>query len=291
MNPTADLISVIVLAHNKAPLTRLCLDSLLQSTHRPLEIVVIDNGSTDETPAILERFAASAQAANVSLHVARNRENVGCSTGRNQGIAASHGRFVLFADNDVMVRTRSWAQRMLAAFARDEALGVIGPKLIYPFPPFLVQFAGGEVSQTGRVNFTGRGERGDDPRFNAVRFVQCYISACMMLSRDVIDQVGGFDEAFNPVQYEDIDYCYRVKELGRRIFYLPEVEFYHFENSTSAGTPGLNYTYLTVRNGMRFKRKWQHRFSREGGPADHTMQWKDIPQHNLKDLPDLELLP
>jgi len=286
-----NLVSIIVLTHNKSPLTRRCLASLLKSTYRPLEIVAVDNASADDTPAVLERFAGEASAAGVAFRVVRNAHNVGCSTGRNQGIATAQGEFVLFVDNDVLLRTASWAQQMIAAFRDDETLGVVGPKLVYPFPPYLIQFAGGDVSPTGRVRFAGRGDPRDDPRFARPRFVQCFITACMMVPRAVIDRVGCFDEAFNPIQYEDIDYCYRVRELGRRVLYLPAVEFYHFENITSDDTAGLNYRYLTVKNGMRFKRKWQHRFSREGGPPDHAIVWKDIAKHNLQDLPELELLP
>lgn len=291
MTSAPDLVSVVLLAHNKSAFTRLCLASLLKSTHRPLEVVVFDNGSTDDTADVLEQFVGDGAAAGVSVRIVHSRDNVGCSTGRNRGWAASAGRFVLFVDNDVLVRTASWAERMMGAFRQDAALGVVGPKLVYPFPPHLIQFAGGEVSPTGRVNFAGRGEPRDDPRFGTPRVVQCFITACMMVPREVLDQVGGFDEAFNPIQFEDIDYCYRVRELGRQILYLPEVEFYHFENSTSGDTAGLNYRYLTVRNGLRFKRKWQHRFSQEGGPPDHSMMWRDVPRHNLRDLPDLELLP
>jgi len=287
----SDLVSIVILAHNKAQLTRLCLESLLKSSHRPLEIVVVDNGSIDNSPEVLADIGKKAYTVDVGFCVIRNNENVGCSTGRNQGIAAAKGEFILFADNDVMLCTASWAERMIAQFRSSPTLGIVGPRLIYPFPPYLIQFAGGEVSPTGRVNFAGRGEPRNAPQFVTPRSVQCLISACMMAPREVIDQVGGFDEAFNPIQYEDIDYCYRVRELGLSILYLPEVEFYHFENVTSDGTPGLNYRYLTIRNGLLFKKKWRHRFSRENGPADHSIVWKDIPPHNLQELPELDILP
>jgi len=64
------------------------------------------------------------------------------------------------------------------------------------------------------VNFRGRGEARDDPRFNARRPVQSLISACMMTRSDVIRRVGPMDEAFSPVEYEDIDYSYRIKDLA-----------------------------------------------------------------------------
>lgn len=285
------LVSIIVLTHNKAQFTRLCLWSLLGSTYRPLEFVIVDNGSTDETPRLLEEFATSVKEASASVCLIRNENNVGCSTGRNQGMERSRGEYVVFVDNDVMLRTRTWCERMVAALEADHTLGAVGPKLVYPFPPFLIQFAGGNVSPSGRVEFAGRGEPRDETRFNSPRCVQCFITACMMVPQRVIQKVGEFDEAFNPVQYEDIDYCYRIREQGWQILYLPEVEFYHFENSTTAGTPRLNYRYLTVRNGMRFKRKWQHMFSREGGPDDVQIVWKDIPQSSLEDLPHLDILP
>jgi GT2 family glycosyltransferase len=165
-----------------------------------------------------------------------------------------------------------------------------GPKLVFPFPPFDIQFAGGEVSPGGRVNFRGRGESRADPRFNAPREVQCFISACFMVRRSAFREAGHFDEAFNPVEYEDIDISYRLRSKGYKILYVPSVEMYHFENVTTEGTPSIRNTYLIVKHGLRFKERWKWMFEKEGGPPDAETRWRMLPKRRLSEVGELETM-
>ena len=89
---------------------------------------------------------------------------------------------------------------------------------------------------------------------------------------------GAFDEAFNPVQYEDIDLCYRARAAGFKLLYEPAVEMYHFENVTTEGSGDLNFKYLTIKNGLLFKRRWQHMFAHEDGPSDASIVWREVPR-------------
>ena len=282
------LVSVVILAFNKWPYTQRCLDALLKTTYRPFEAIVVDNGSTDSTRENLPDWVAEGERQGVEINLILNDGNKGASTARNQGIDAAKGDFVAFLDNDIVIRTLTWMERMIGAFDEDPKVGIISPKLIYPFPPQLIQCAGAEVSPTGRVNFIGRGEANDLPQFNRPRFLQCAISASWMVRRQVIDQAGYFDEIFNPVQFEDIDYCYRVRHLGHKVYYLPSVEMYHFENVTTGLSPTLNSTYLIIKNGMAFKRRWRDMFATEGGPPESEMQWKEIDKWELDDIPPPE---
>ena len=102
------------------------------------------------------------------------------------------------------------------------------------------------------------------------------------------------------MQFEDIDYCYRARYAGGRggrkgrawrVAYEPSVEMYHFENVTSGRTSTLNYRYLTVKNGLKFKEKWSRAFEKEGGPLESEMTWRhDLPQVRLEDVGELELV-
>ena len=282
------LISVIVLSHNKAEYTRRCFDGLLASAYRPLEIVALDNGSTDATPQLYAELAPRAAQAGIAFRPERSEHNAGAVTGRNRALARARGDYIVFLDNDVVPRTRSWLERLRAELDSDPHLGIVGPKLIYPFPPFLIQFAGGAVTPTGWVHFLGRGEPRDAPQFNVARDVQCLISACWMMPRRLADQLGPLDEQFNPLQFEDIDYCYRARHAGYRVRYLPSVEMYHFENVTSGNTAAINYTYITIKNGLKFKRKWRSMFEHEDGPPDTERRWKSIEKHDFREIGELE---
>lgn len=270
------LASVVTLTHNKLDTTRRCLPSLLATVPASWELVVVDNGSTDGTPEWVGEFRATAAEVGVRVTLVRNPANVGCSTARNQGAAASTGRYLVFVDNDVALRSRRWLAMLGAVLEDDPGVGIVGPKLVYPVPPYRIQCAGVGISRRGRVLFRGRGELSDDPRYGSREDVQCLISACFMVRRTVFDSAGGFDEAFNPVEFEDFDLCYRIRSMGYRAVYEPAVEMYHFESVTTAGTPSLPNTGLIIRHGLLFKRRWSHMFAAENGPGEEETSWRRL---------------
>lgn len=285
-----ELVSLVTLTHNKLHVTRRCVASLLGSTYRPLELVVVDNGSTDGTREWLAELAASARRAKVRLVKILNKKNIGCSTARNQGIEATKGGKLVFVDNDVALRSRSWIERLADSMEQDACNAMAGPKLVYPGKPYDIQFAGGAVSRSGRVQFMGRGESRDNPRFNKRCEVQWYASACLMVTRVALDEVGVFDEAFNPVQFEDTDLCYRVRSRGYNIIYEPAVEMYHFESTTTAGTETVPNTELVIRHGLLFKERWRFMFEKENGPPDAETAWKKIPAYDIDSVETLPLI-
>ncbi len=283
-------IAVITLTHNKLDCTRKCLTQLLHTQARNWELIVVDNGSRDGTREWLRTFRETAAAGKPDVTILCNDGNIGCSAARNQGAAraADSVRRLVFIDNDVTVRSRDWLTRLAAPFETDPQLGMAGPKLLYPFAPHPIQCAGAAVTRGGRVVFLGRGEPREHPEFNVPRETQCLISACCMVCRSAFEEAGGFDEWFHPVEYEDIDLCYNLRKRGYRIRYLPEVEMYHFENITTCGTAHLPNTYLIIRNGLRFKKRWKSMFATENGPPEAAARWRRIdvpPFETIGELP------
>ncbi|MFH0939808.1 MAG: glycosyltransferase family 2 protein [Planctomycetota bacterium] len=285
LQTTASDVSILVLAHNKAAYTQRCLQSLFDSSLRPFQVVLVDNGSTDEIPQVFADFEKRAVNDGITVSTLCLPENLGAIVGRNRGMELLRGRYWVMLDNDVVVRSRSWLERLRAILVGDPSIGIVGPKLVYPIPPHDIQCAGCEVTTGGRVIFRGRGRPGNEAAFNAPQDCQALISAAWMMTAAVARKVGKFDEHFSPVQFEDIDYAYRARELGWRCRYEPTVEMYHFENVTTNSTQTLNYPYLTVKNGLKFKEKWQRCFLRENGPSDKNWVWAQIKTVQLSDLP------
>ena len=275
--------SVIIVHYDKLPYSRLCLESVLRSEPLPAQIIGVDNGSTDGTVQYLrEDFPAQARAAGVETVLIANDHNTGACTARNQGLEAATQPFVAFCDNDLAVRSRNWLAVLHEALTQDARNGIVGPKLVYPFAPYDIECAGAAISRGGRVQYRGRGRPIDTPELNRPCEVQCLISACWLMRKEITDTLGGLDEAFNPVQFEDFDLCYRARENGWRVLYAPGAEMYHFENVTTDGSVDVKFKYTTVRNWTEFKRRWRHMFEQEDGPPDEECRWEALETRPLE---------
>ncbi len=285
--------SLIVLCYNKLACTRRCLGAVVQhsAVNDPWELVVVDNGSTDGTREWLTGdLQTLASRRNLPVRVLANDRNVGCSTARNQAMTVAVGRQLVFLDNDVAPCTRDWLPRLAAELDAHPQAALVGPKLVYPHLPHNIQCAGVGISQRGHVCFRGRGEPRNEPRFNLPEPVQCLTSACLLARADRVRACGGFDEAFNPVQFEDFDLCYRLRHQGWEARYLPAVEMYHFESTTTQATPAFANPAVVVRNGLTFQRRWRQLFATEDGPPETACRWQQLPAVPLEEIGELPLV-
>ena len=270
------MYSIIILAHNKSSYTRACLESILTAGVGDVEVLAMNNGSTDDTPRVLSELARGFKRAGGRLVVINHARNVGCSTARNECMAEAKGEYIVFLDNDTLIPDAEWLHKMSDVLREEGGARIVGPKICYPFEPHWIQCAGVGISRTGRVQFRGRGEPRDDKRFAHCKDVQAVISASMMFDAELPKEIGGLDEVFNPIQYEDLDFCYRAREKGYRVVYTPDPEVYHWESITSEGTTTLPNKYLIVKHGAVFKRRWRHMFENENGPSDEETKWRVI---------------
>lgn len=285
----SERVSIVILACNKSLYTARTFEGLLESTYSDVEVILVDNGSSDDTRAVFDTFEERAAARGWQVRQILLDTNVGAVEGRNRALREISGQYVVFLDNDVVIGVRSWLERLTAMLAAEPDIGILGPKILYAGPPHPIQCAGCIVGRGGRVGFGGRGEPRDHPEFNVRRDVQALISACWIMRREVVEELGELDMQFHPVQFEDIDYCYRARKAGWRVVYDPEVTVYHYENVTTDGTPSLNYTYLTVKNGLKFKRKWAEQVAKENGPEDASMGWREIPHVRFDEVGELRI--
>ena len=275
------LDSLVILSFNKLAVTRRCVSAVVRGTRfsGPAELVVVDNGSTDGSADwIRNELASLCAGAGIAFKPIFNDWNVGCSTARNQALAAASGDFVTFLDNDVEPVNPDWLDFLRTRMASTSEIGMVGGLLLYPPHPGrhdIVQCAGVGISRAGHVCFVGRGEP-FGPAYAAAREVQCLISACLMIRRSLYLEYGGFDEIFNPVQFEDFDLCDKFRERGWQAWYEPAARMYHHESTTTAGSPTIRNAAVVVRNGLKFQRKWRHLFSQENGPSEEACRWRKL---------------
>jgi len=285
------MISIIVLNWNKVDYSRRCLESLFFTKGVDFEIVAVDNGSTDGTAEYLRAFSRQAAERGTPITVLLNTHNAGAAGARNQALESCNGSEIAFIDNDIILRDRGWLVRLSRALYADARTALVTPKLLFPFPPCDIEHIGVAISPNGRVGYLGRGAARTDPQFNIARELQNTTSACVLVKRAVLDEVGVFDETFDPAQFEDLDLFYRMRANGYRLLYEPSVEMYHFENVTTDGSTQLKFKYLTIKHGMEFKRRWQYLFAAEDGPDDEALRWAALPRLRIDELGELEIRP
>ena len=218
----SSLISIVIPVFNKIDLTRDCLASIQAKTSGNFEIIVVNNASTDGTTEFLREM----EKAGVLRHIA-NEANHGFARACNQGAQAARGSLVLFLNNDTQV-TPGWLDAMAAA-ARRPQVGIVGAKLLYG--DNRIQHAGiGFIN--GIPDHPHRFASADAPEVNRFRELDMVTAACLMVHRDLLLEVGGFDEVYrNGV--EDVDLCLRVRAANRKVVYEPKAVVYHLEGQSA----------------------------------------------------------
>jgi GT2 family glycosyltransferase len=138
----------------------------------------------------------------------------------------------VFLNNDTEVRTPEWLEEMVG-LAERPGVGAVGPLLLYP--DGTVQHAGVVLGLRGTADHIMRGFPGDGDGYagslSCTREVSAVTGACMLVRRDVLDELGGLDEHF-ATHYQDVDLCLRIRASGRRILYTPRAVLAHHEGAT-----------------------------------------------------------
>jgi GT2 family glycosyltransferase/predicted Zn-dependent protease len=215
-------VSIIIPVLNNFKLTKQCLDAIKRVDGLTnSEIIVVDNASTDSTPAFLQEAKREGR-----LDFIRNETNQGFARACNQGAAQARGDFLLFLNNDT-VPVAGWLDALFFA-AKQPSIGIVGAKLLYANNT--IQHAGiGWIN--GVPDHPHRHAHPFAPEVNTPRELDMVTGACLMIRRDLFLQLAGFDESYrNGV--EDIDLCLRVRASGRKVVYEPKAVVYHLEGQS-----------------------------------------------------------
>jgi O-antigen biosynthesis protein len=239
-------VSVIMPFRDQAAFTVTCLDSLdVAPGHTIDDTVLIDNGSTEpETRVLRRRLETRPDTRVIEYPGAFNWAAI-----NNAAAATCTSNLLLFLNNDIEAGSEGWLHALVEQAQRPE-VGAVGACLRYP--DGRLQHAGvvlGLGAIAGHL-FAGM-PNGDMGYFGWDRVVRQYsavTAACMMVRRDVFEELGGFDESF-AVGFNDVDFCIRARRAGYRILYTPHAELTHHE-SVSRGLSGYHDDY------QRFLARW-----------------------------------
>lgn len=241
-------VSIIILNWNQKEMTLKCLKSLKKIIYSPFEIIIIDNGSTDDSvSAIKNEFP--------DIQIIENKKNLGVAGGRNVGIEYVQKKgtdYMLFLDNDTTVH-QNFITEIVKVGEGDKSIGILTGKIYFSSHPDKIWCAGGSLSLY-RCHFALIGyDKIDRGQYDKIKEVDHVTGCCFMIRKEVVDKIGIFDQSFVPYFSEDTDFCLRAKEKGYKIMYVPKSKiWHHIVKKTSVSE---QYWYLKGRNLMLFMRK------------------------------------
>lgn len=233
------LTSIIIATFNQLWATRQCVDSLLMRTDEEIELIFVDNGSTDGTPEYLSSIPGA--------RVIRNDTNRGFARAVNQGLQIATGKQLLLLNNDCVVTT-GWLSGLLEALYDDDTNGLVGP-------------VSNNVSGTQQIPVSYRlltsvdGFAWDRRGCRNLTVTDRLVGFCLLFRREVMNRIGLLDEQFEVGCFEDDDFCRRARLAGYRAIIANHVFIHHFGSVTFEGA-GFDLHDILIQNERKYEEKW-----------------------------------
>jgi GT2 family glycosyltransferase len=242
------LVYVVILTWNHLEDTLACLETVQRLTYPRYHLLVVDNASTDGTPAVIAARFPEAE-------VIVNAANLGFAGGNNVGLRRAlevGADYVLLLNNDALVAP-DMLDELLAAALADCRAGLLAPTIYYANPADRLFYAGARQQPlTLAAVHTHRGES-DTTRPQTPQAVD-YIFGCgMLIRRAVLEEVGLLDPGYF-LYYEDLDFCLRVRAAGYRLLYVPRARLWHGVASSTREQHPMQFYYRAKSRG-RFLRQ------------------------------------
>ena len=247
------VLSIITINYNGLKDTCELIESL-PANDKSLEMIVVDNASTqDEASEIERRFP--------HVTVIRSDRNLGFAGGNNLGIQAAHGKYLFFLNNDTLLEVkgkrlevRDLILPLINRLENDDKIGMVCPKIRFTWGHQPIQFAGYTrlTSITLRNKTIGYGEE-DKGQYETPHPTPYAHGAAMLVKREVIEKVGMMPECYF-LYYEELDWSVMIRKAGYDIWYDPAFTVFHKESQTTGKASPLK-TFYTTRNRLLFAQR------------------------------------
>lgn len=226
------MVSIIILTYNAEKYIKDCLESVQKQTYKDIEILIIDNNSSDQTREILKKLKPSP-----GLKIIFNSQNTGFSAGQNQGIKNSRGEFVLCLNQDVIL-DKNFVEQALNLMEQNEKIGAVQGKLLRQPAKNTIDTTGLVILKNRRIISRGQGQI-DQGQYQQIAEIFGADGAAPLYRRAALEDVKinqeYFDEDFNMYK-EDVDLAWRLRLYGWRAFYQPKAVAWHWRTSGDAAT-------------------------------------------------------
>lgn len=217
-----DKISIIIVSWNVADPLRKCLQSIFANDYKDLEVIVVDNASSDNSIQVVKSFS--------KVKLIYNHKNLGFPKSVNQGLKIATGNYFLLLNPDTQL-PKDFFTKCLKFTKEYPDFGIMGPKFINP--DGTVQgsvFPEPSIINTLKNNFKYA------PESLYPIEVNCISGGCMFIPKSTIDRIGYFTERVF-MYYEDLDYCRRIRRAGLKVIYNPQIKIIHLHGESSKKSP------------------------------------------------------
>jgi len=241
-------VSIVIPLYRRPDLTRACLESIRDRTHVTYEVILVDDDADRETKELL-----------AGVHGARilvNDRNIGYLRSVNLGAARARGRWLALCNNDIVVLD-NWLTELLRGARSSTNVAVVTPKYLYP--DLHLSEAGAVIWQDGTGGNYGRGDNPGLHQYEYAREVDYGSAAALLVRADFWRDVGGFDERYLPMYYDDADLCFEARERGLRVMYEPRAQVIHVEGATAGVDLDSSHKRYQELNRPKFVEKWRER--------------------------------
>jgi GT2 family glycosyltransferase/Tfp pilus assembly protein PilF len=240
-------VSIVILGFNQMAYTKKCVDSIRRHTRQDYELILVDNGSKDGT----EQFFRAVPGAKVI----RNETNLGVAKGWNQGMRVASGEYILILNNDVIVGP-DWLENMVRLAESDPSIGLVGPRSNYIAGPQVVSDVPYRISagyrEEGILPFAKEWQAARALSACEFPFIKGF---CHLIPRRVFEKVGFYDERYGKGNFEDDDYCMRMRYHGFRAVFANDSFIHHF-GSVSFNQESNDWRALMIENQKKYEAKW-----------------------------------
>lgn len=213
------LVSIIILNWNGRKWLEICLPSLSKVRYPNIEIIVVNNGSTDDSHKYIKKNFPNVKVVTI-------KENIGYAAANNTGVRSAKGAYILFLNNDTKL-TPGFLDPLVEDLEKDSSIGAVQPQMRSMIHPELMDSVGSYFTNTGFLYYVGYMKSYRNPLYQKRIYIYSLKGACYLMRKSDYIRLGGLDEDF--VCYvEETDLCHRIWLSGKKVLYDPKSIMYHW---------------------------------------------------------------
>jgi GT2 family glycosyltransferase len=225
------LVSILIVNWNGSEILPECLGSLKKQLYRNIEVIVVDNASSDNSLDILKQFAW--------VRVIKSKKNLGFAGGNNLGFTYTKGKYIFLFNSDATAPI-DLLQKLVSSLEKDSSVAAVQPKFLYE--DNTINSLGAYLTNTGFLYYPGYGKKDTRAMYKKSSFIFSGYGAGLLIHRDVIEKIGLFDDDYF-MYFEESDFSMRIWLSGWKILYNAETTIIH-KGGVSSKKYGLEKIYF-----------------------------------------------